>query len=161
MAKSTTIAPIKNKVKILPDAPGVYKYFDKEGKILYIGKAKSLRKRVSSYFNKNQYENGKTRILVSKIWDVNVTVVPTEMDALLLENSLIKEFQPKYNINLKDDKSFPLIKITKERFPKIFSVRNPKKDGSTYFGPYSNVRLMKIVLELCKQIYPTRNCTYN
>jgi len=161
LAKSTTIAPIKNKVKILPDAPGVYKYFDKEGKILYIGKAKSLKKRVSSYFNKNQYENGKTRILVSKIWDVNVTVVPTEMDALLLENSLIKEFQPKYNINLKDDKSFPLIKITKERFPKIFPVRNPKKDGSTYFGPYSNVRLMKIVLELCKQIYPTRNCTYN
>ena len=161
MAKSTTIAPIKNKVKILPDAPGVYKYFDKEGKILYIGKAKSLKKRVSSYFNKNQYENGKTRILVSKIWDVNITVVPTEMDALLLENSLIKEFQPKYNINLKDDKSFPLIKITKERFPKIFPVRNPKKDGSTYFGPYSNIRLMKIVLELCKQIYPTRNCTYN
>ncbi|HAV25106.1 MAG TPA: excinuclease ABC subunit C [Bacteroidetes bacterium] len=155
------IAPIKNKVKILPDAPGVYKYFDKEGKILYIGKAKSLKKRVSSYFNKKQHENGKTRILVSKIWDVNITVVPTEMDALLLENSLIKEFQPKYNINLKDDKSFPLIKITKERFPKIFPVRNPKKDGSTYFGPYSNIRLMKIVLELCKQIYPTRNCTYN
>ena len=148
-------------MKILPDAPGVYKYFDKEGKILYIGKAKSLKKRVSSYFNKKQQENGKTRILVSKIWDVNITVVPTEMDALLLENSLIKEFQPKYNINLKDDKSFPLIKITKERFPKIFPVRNPKKDGSTYFGPYSNVRLMKIVLELCKQIYPTRNCTYN
>ena len=148
-------------MKILPDAPGVYKYFDKEGKILYIGKAKSLKKRVSSYFNKKQHENGKTRILVSKIWDVNITVVPTEMDALLLENSLIKEFQPKYNINLKDDKSFPLIKITKERFPKIFPVRNPKKDGSTYFGPYSNVRLMKIVLELCKQIYPTRNCTYN
>jgi excinuclease ABC subunit C len=161
LAKSTIIAPIKNKVKILPDAPGVYKYFDKEGKILYIGKAKSLKKRVSSYFNKKQHENGKTRILVSKIWDVNVTVVPTEMDALLLENSLIKEFQPKYNINLKDDKSFPLIKITKERFPKIFPVRNPKKDGSTYFGPYSNIRLMKIVLELCKQIYPTRNCTYN
>ena len=161
MAKSTIIAPIKNKVKILPDAPGVYKYFDKEGKILYIGKAKSLKKRVSSYFNKKQHENGKTRILVSKIWDVNITVVPTEMDALLLENSLIKEFQPKYNINLKDDKSFPLIKITKERFPKIFPVRNPKKDGSTYFGPYSNIRLMKIVLELCKQIYPTRNCTYN
>ena len=161
MAKSIIIAPIKNKVKILPDAPGVYKYFDKEGKILYIGKAKSLKKRVSSYFNKKQHENGKTRILVSKIWDVNITVVPTEMDALLLENSLIKEFQPKYNINLKDDKSFPLIKITKERFPKIFPVRNPKKDGSTYFGPYSNVRLMKIVLELCKQICPTRNCTYN
>ncbi|MBT8327233.1 MAG: GIY-YIG nuclease family protein, partial [Bacteroidia bacterium] len=105
------MAPIKNRIKILPDAPGIYKYFDKEGTIIYIGKAKNLRKRVSSYFNKNHYENRKTKILVGKIWDVNVTVVPTEMDALLLENSLIKEFQPKYNINLKDDKSFPLIKI--------------------------------------------------
>ena len=161
MPKPSEIAPITNKLKILPDAPGVYKYFDKNGIILYIGKAKSLKKRVSSYFNKNHYENGKTRVLVSKIWDVNVTVVPTEMDALLLENSLIKEFQPKYNINLKDDKSFPLIMVTKERFPKVFPVRNPKKGAGTYFGPYSNVRLMKIVLELCKQIYPTRNCNYN
>ncbi|PCJ64667.1 MAG: excinuclease ABC subunit C [Bacteroidetes bacterium] len=155
------MAPISQKLKILPDAPGVYKYFDKNGEILYIGKAINLRKRVSSYFNKNHYENGKTRILVSKIWDVNVTVVPTEMDALLLENSLIKEFQPKYNINLKDDKSFPLIMITKERFPKVFPIRNPKKGAGTYFGPYANVRLMKVVLELCKRIYPTRNCTYN
>lgn len=161
MAKSTEIAPIKNKLKILPNAPGVYKYFDVNGTILYIGKAKDLKKRVSSYFNKNQYENRKTKVLVSKIWDVNVTVVPTEMDALLLENSLIKEFQPKYNINLKDDKSFPLIKVTNERFPKVFPIRNPIKDGSKYFGPYANVRLMKIVLELCKKIYPTRNCNYN
>jgi excinuclease ABC subunit C len=153
--------PIKNKVKILPDAPGVYKYFNKNGEIIYIGKAKNLRKRVSSYFNKNHYENRKTKVLVSKIWDVNVTVVPTEMDALLLENSLIKEFQPKYNINLKDDKSFPLIKITNERFPKIYPMRNPVNDGSEYFGPYANVRLMKIVLDLCKQLYPTRNCNYN
>ncbi len=160
MAKTTEIAPVKIKLKILPDAPGVYKYFDKNNVLLYIGKAKSLKKRVSSYFNKNQYENRKTQVLVSKIWDVNVTVVPTEMDALLLENSLIKEFQPKYNINLKDDKSFPLIKVTNERFPKVFSVRNPIKDGSKYFGPYANVRLMKIVLELCKKIYPTRNCNY-
>jgi len=145
----------------MPDAPGVYKYYDKDGALLYIGKAKSLKKRVSSYFNKNHHDSGKTRILVSKIWDVNITVVPTEMDALLLENSLIKEFQPKYNINLKDDKSFPLIMVTKERFPKVFAMRNPKKGAGTYFGPYSNIRLMKIVLDLCKQIYPTRNCTYN
>lgn len=160
MSKTDDIAPIKNKLKILPDAPGVYKYFDKDNVLLYIGKAKSLKKRVSSYFNKNQYENRKTQVLVSKIWDVNVTIVPTEMDALLLENSLIKEFQPKYNINLKDDKSFPLIKVTNERFPKVFAVRNPVKDGGKYFGPYANVRLMKIVLELCKKIYPTRNCNY-
>lgn len=161
MADKPEIAPVKGKVKILPDAPGVYKYFDKNGTLLYIGKAKSLKKRVSSYFNKNHYENRKTKVLVSKIWDVNVTVVPTEMDALLLENSLIKEFQPKYNINLKDDKSFPVIMVTRERFPKVYPVRNPKKGAGTYFGPYANVRLMKIVLELCKKIYPTRNCNYN
>lgn len=161
MAKPPEISPIKNKLKILPNAPGVYKYFDKTGGLLYIGKAKDLSKRVNSYFNKNHYENRKTKVLVSKIWDVNVTVVPTEMDALLLENSLIKEFKPKYNIALKDDKTFPLIKITTDRFPKVYPTRNPIKDGSKYFGPYANVRLMKIVLELCKKIYPTRNCTYN
>jgi excinuclease ABC subunit C len=160
LAKPNIIAPITDKLKILPNAPGVYKYFDKNGGLLYIGKAKDLSKRVNSYFNKNHYENHKTKVLVSKIWDVNVTVVPTEMDALLLENSLIKEFQPKYNIALKDDKTFPLIKITRDRFPKVFPTRNPIKDGSKYFGPYANVRLMKIVLELCKKIYPTRNCTY-
>lgn len=161
MAKPPEIAPITSKLKLLPDAPGVYKYFDKSGTIIYIGKAKNLKNRVRSYFNKNQYENGKTKILVSKIWDVNLTVVPTEMDALLLENSLIKEFRPKYNIALKDDKTFPLIKITNERFPKILTTRSPKKDGSLYYGPYSNIRLMKVVLELCKKIYPTRNCNYN
>lgn len=134
---------------------------DKSGTIIYIGKAKNLRNRVRSYFNKQTYENGKTKILVSKIWDLNLTVVPTEMDALLLENSLIKEYQPKYNIALKDDKTFPLIKITKERFPRIFTTRNPVKDGSLYYGPYTNIRLMKVVLELCKKIYPTRNCNYN
>jgi len=161
LAKPPEISPIKNKLKILPNAPGVYKYFDKTGGLLYIGKAKDLSKRVNSYFNKNHSENRKTKVLVSKIWDVNVTVVPTEMDALLLENSLIKEFKPKYNIALKDDKTFPLIKITTDRFPKVYPTRNPIKDGSKYFGPYANVRLMKIVLELCKKIYPTRNCTYN
>ncbi len=155
------IAPVKSKIKILPNAPGVYKYFDSNGSILYIGKAKDLKKRVSSYFNKKHYENKKTEILVRKIWDVNVTVVPTEIDALLLENSLIKEFKPKYNINLKDDKTFPSIKITNERFPKVFSVRKTIKDGSTYYGPYTNIKLMRIVLELCKKIYPIRNCNFN
>ena len=155
------IAPIKSKIKILPNAPGVYKYFDSNGTILYIGKAIDLKKRVCSYFNKKHYENKKTEILVRKIWDVNVTVVPTEIDALLLENSLIKEFKPKYNINLKDDKTFPSIKITNERFPKVFSVRKTIKDGSTYYGPYTNIKLMRIVLELCKKIYPIRNCNFN
>ena len=161
MEIKSEIAPIKAKIKILPNAPGVYKYFDKNGIILYIGKAKDLKKRVSSYFNKKHYENKKTEILVLKIWDVNVTVVPTEIDALLLENSLIKEFKPKYNINLKDDKTFPSIKITNERFPKVFSVRKTIKDGSTYYGPYTNIKLMRIVLELCKKIYPIRNCNFN
>lgn len=161
MPKPPDIAPVTKKLKLLPDAPGVYKYFDKTGKIIYIGKAKNLKNRVRSYFSKQRYENVKTKLLVSKIWDVNTTVVPTEIDALLLENSLIKEYQPKYNIALKDDKTFPLIKITEERFPKIYPTRNPVKDGSLYYGPYANVRLMKVVLELCKKIYPTRNCNYN
>ena len=150
--------PYLAKLALLPEEPGVYKYFDSDGKILYIGKAKNLKKRVSSYFTKNHYENRKTKVLVSKVHDLNVTVVPSELDALLLENSLIKEFQPRYNINLKDDKSFPLIKITNERFPKIFPMRNPVKDGSEYFGPYASVKMMHIVLDLCKSLYPIRNC---
>jgi excinuclease ABC subunit C len=156
-----TKAPINSKLQTLPEASGVYKYFDKYGTIIYIGKAINLRKRVQSYFVGLQSKDAKTRILVSKIWDVEITVVPTEMDALLLENSLIKEFQPKYNINLKDDKSYPLIQITKERFPKIRSIRNPKKDGSLYFGPYTSPKLMYMLLDLFKKIYPTRNCNLN
>lgn len=154
-----------NKIKLkdilsgLPQHPGIYKYFDEEEKILYVGKAKNLKKRVNSYFTKN-HENRKTAVLVSKIKHVEYTVVDTEMDALLLENSLIKEFQPKYNINLKDDKTYPLIKITKERFPKVYAMRNPVNDGSEYFGPYASVRVMHIVLDLVKQLYPTRNCNY-
>lgn len=161
LSKSSDIPPFKKKLKLLPDEPGVYKYFDKNGDIIYIGKAKNLKKRVSSYFNKKQFENRKTKVMVSKIHDINVTIVPSELEALLLENSLIKEFQPKYNINLKDDKTFPLLKITNERFPKIYPTRNPVKDGSDYFGPYASVRMMKVVLELCKQLYPIRNCNLN
>lgn len=152
--------PLKQIIYKLPDKPGIYKYFDTEGTILYIGKAKNLKKRVSSYFNKQQFENRKTAILVSKIAKIDFTVVNTEIDALLLENSLIKEFKPKYNINLKDDKSFPVIRITNERFPKVYAMRNPIKDGSEYFGPYSSPRVMHIVLDLVKQLYPIRNCNY-
>jgi excinuclease ABC subunit C len=142
---------------MLPESPGVYKYFDKEGVIIYVGKAKNLKRRVNSYFTKN-HEDFKTHILVSKIQYLEYTVVDSEMDALLLENSLIKEFQPKYNINLKDDKSYPFIKITKERYPKVFPMRNPVKDGSEYFGPYASIRVMNTVLDLCQKLYPTRNC---
>lgn len=152
--------PLKQIISKLPEKPGIYKYFDIDGTILYIGKAKNLKKRVSSYFNKQQYENRKTAVLVSKIAKVDFTVVITEIDALLLENSLIKEFRPKYNINLKDDKSFPVIRITNERFPKVYAMRNPIKDGSEYFGPYSSPRVMHIVLDLVKQLYPIRNCNY-
>ncbi len=148
---------LKSQIKMLPESPGVYKYFDKEGVIIYVGKAKNLKRRVNSYFTKN-HEDFKTHILVSKIQYLEYTVVDSEMDALLLENSLIKEFQPKYNINLKDDKSYPFIKITKERYPKVFPMRNPVKDGSEYFGPYASIRVMNTVLDLCQKLYPTRNC---
>lgn len=154
------MASLDQKIKNLPHQPGIYKYKNAKGEIIYVGKAKDLRKRVASYFVKKQ-DSGKTRILVSKIADLDFTVVDTEMDALLLENNLIKEYQPKYNIMLKDDKSFPLIRITKERFPKVFAMRNPVRDGSEYFGPYTNVRVMNTVLELIKKLYPTRNCNYN
>ncbi len=152
---------LKPIVNSLPEKPGVYKYFDKEGVIIYVGKAKSLKKRVSSYFTKKHHDNFKTSVLVSKIVHLEYTVVDTEMDALLLENSLIKEFQPKYNIALKDDKSYPYIKVTKERFPRVFSMFNPVRDGSEYFGPYANKKVMYTVLELIKKLYPVRNCNYN
>ena len=152
---------LKPIVNSLPEKPGVYKYFDKDGVIIYVGKAKSLKKRVSSYFTKKHHDNFKTSVLVSKIVHLEYTVVDTEMDALLLENSLIKEFQPKYNIALKDDKSYPYIKVSKERFPKVFAMFNPVRDGSEYFGPYANKKVMYTVLELIKKLYPVRNCTYN
>jgi excinuclease ABC subunit C len=148
-------------IQTLPSDPGIYKYFDKNQKIIYIGKAKNLKKRVSSYFNKKKFENSKTKILVSKIHRIEFTVVDSEMEALLLENSLVKEHQPRYNIILKDDKSYPLIRISNERFPRVFPIRNPKYDGSQFFGPYTSVRVMNIVVELIKSIYPLRNCNYN
>ena len=145
----------------LPDKPGVYQFYNKEGEIIYIGKAKSLRKRVRSYFNKDRHESGKTAFLVKRIHDIKCLIVDTEFDALLLENNLIKKYLPKYNIQLKDDKSFPWIRIKKERFPRVFSTRTLVKDGSEYFGPYANVKVMNTVLELIKQLYPLRNCNYD
>jgi excinuclease ABC subunit C len=151
---------LKNTVSILPDKPGVYKYFDKNKQIIYIGKAKNLKKRVSSYFNKKKQENRKTALMVSKIQHIEFTVVETEYDALLLENTLIKTHKPRYNINLKDDKSYPFIAITNDRFPKVYPIRNPQKNGFEYFGPYSSVRIMHVVLDLIKKLYPIRTCQY-
>ena len=124
--------PLDIQLKTLPDSPGVYQYFDKEGIILYVGKAKNLKKRVASYFTKN-HDNAKTRILVNKIVSIKHIVVETETDALLLENNLIKKHQPRYNIMLKDDKTYPWICIKKERFPRVFMTRRVIKDGSEYF----------------------------
>jgi excinuclease ABC subunit C len=154
---STNDPDLKIQISLLPDAPGVYQYFDKTGKIIYVGKAKSLKKRVSSYFNKNQ-ENNKTRILVSHIYQLKFIVVESELDALLLENNLIKTYQPKYNIALKDDKTYPWIVIKKEPFPRVFQTRQKRNDGSKYFGPYPNVKVMQSLLGLIKEMYPLRTC---
>jgi len=148
-------------LKTLPTSAGVYQYFDKEDVILYVGKAKNLKKRVSSYFHKEHSDYGKTRVLVSKIKRIEYIVVVSEVDALLLENNLIKKLQPRYNVMLKDDKTYPWICIKKERFPRVFSIRNVVKDGSEYFGPYSSARAMKVLLELIKQLYQLRSCTFN
>jgi excinuclease ABC subunit C len=144
-------------LKTLPSEPGVYRYYDKNGQLLYVGKAKNLKKRVLSYFNKNQ--NGyRTRIMVSKIVRLETTVVNSEYDALLLENNLIKEHQPFYNVMLKDDKTYPWICIKNENFPRIFMTRNVIKDGSEYYGPYAKVRPAKILLETIKNLYKIRSC---
>lgn len=145
-------------IQVLPDQPGVYQYFDKDDKILYVGKAKNLKKRVSSYFNK-VHDNAKTNVLVKKIVTIKHIVVPTETDALLLENNLIKQLQPRYNVLLKDDKSYPWICIKREPFPRVFSTRRMVKDGSEYFGPYTNIKTVQTLLELIKELYPLRTCT--
>lgn len=155
-----TELPIALQIDTLPDNPGVYQYYDKDGKILYVGKAKNLKKRVSSYFHKN-HEYGKTRVLVKKIAEIRHIVVPTETDALLLENNLIKKYQPRYNVMLKDDKSYPWLCIKNERFPRVFSTRNVVKDGSEYFGPYTSMKTVRTLLELIKGLYPLRTCNYD
>ena len=141
----------------LPEGPGIYQYLNSEGTIIYVGKAKNLKRRVSSYFNKDQH-SAKTRILVSKIADIRYIVVNTEEDALLLENNLIKKYKPRYNVLLKDDKSYPSICVSNEYFPRVFKTRNIVRNGSTYYGPYSHVPSMHAVLDLIKKLYPLRTC---
>ncbi len=151
---------LKNIIQNIPEKPGCYQYYDDKGVIIYVGKAKNLKKRVSSYFTKN-HDSPKTRILVSKIRDIKYIIVETEADTLLLENSLIKEFQPKYNVLLKDDKSYPSIVIKNEYYPRVELTRKLLKDGSQYFGPYSNVFSVKILLEFIHKLYPIRTCSLN
>ncbi len=147
------------KTKTLPNSPGVYQFIDKQGVIIYVGKAKNLRKRVGSYFTKNQ--TGKTKVLVSKITDIKHIIVETETDALLLENTLIKKYQPRYNVLMKDDKTYPWICIKKEHFPRVFLTRNIIKDGSEYFGPYPSVKTARTLLDLIHHLYPIRSCKLN
>ncbi len=152
--------PIEVQLSALPNTPGVYQFYDKDEKFLYVGKAKNLKKRVSSYFTKN-HDYGKTRVMVKKIVTIKHIVVPSESDALLLENSLIKKHQPRYNVMLRDDKSYPWICIKNERFPRIFPTRKLIKDGSEYFGPYTSMRTVRTLLELIKSVYPVRTCNYD
>ena len=147
-------------IKTLPDSPGVYQYYDKNDTIIYVGKAKNLKKRISSYFTKT-HDSGKTRVLVSKIVLIKHIVVETENDALLLENNLIKKYKPRYNVLLKDDKTYPWICIKKERFPRIFPTRRMIKDGSEYFGPYTSMKTVGTLLDLIKGLYQIRTCSYD
>lgn len=151
---------IKSLLKLLPNKPGVYQYFDSDGVIIYVGKAKNLRKRVSSYFTKS-HTSARTRILVRKIVDIKHIVVETETDALLLENNLIKKYQPRYNVMLKDDKSYPWIVVKNESFPRVFYTRNVIKDGSKYYGPFTSVHLVRTIIDLFKQLYLLRTCKLN
>ena len=151
---------VREKARLLPHQPGVYQFYDEDGKILYVGKAKDLKHRVCSYFAK-QHLDGKTNMLVKRIADLHVIMVPTEFEALLLENSLIKEHQPRYNILLRDDKSFPFIRIRNERFPRVEGMRNPEDDGAEYHGPYASVRTMRTVLQLVHKLYKLRTCNYD
>ncbi len=151
---------IKNILSALPSEPGIYQYYDKFGNIIYIGKAKDLKKRVSSYFNKN-HDNRKTDILVRSIFDIKTIVVETEHDSLILENNLIKKYQPRYNILLKDDKTYPWICIKNERFSRVFQTRNIIKDGSLYFGPFTSGLLIKTLIDFLRQTYKLRTCSLN
>lgn len=155
-----TDIPLNIQLSALPTGPGVYQFYDSNESILYVGKAKNLKKRVSSYFNKN-HEYGKTRVLVKKIKAIKHIVVPTESDALLLENNLIKELRPRYNVLLKDGKSYPWLCLKNERFPRFFPTRRVIKDGSEYFGPYTSMKTVRVLLDLIKSVYPLRTCNYD
>lgn len=152
---------LEEKIATLPNRPGIYQFKNEQGDIIYVGKAKKLRNRVRSYFNKGKDQNGKTRMLVRHITDLEYMEVESEQDAFLLENNLIKRYKPKYNIQLKDDKTFPWLCIKNEPFPRIFSTRNKVDDGSEYFGPYASVKLMKTLLSLATKLYPLRTCNYS
>ena len=152
-------AKFKSILSLIPDNPGIYQFIDSAGVVIYVGKAKNLKKRVTSYFSKNQ--SGKTIALLKKTVDIRHIVVDSESDALLLENNLIKKHQPRYNILLKDDKTFPWICIRNEPFPRVFSTRNPIRDGSVYFGPYTSVLMVKTLINFIRQLYKLRTCTYN
>lgn len=150
---------IKNILSVIPEKPGCYQYFDEKGSIIYVGKAKNLKRRVSSYFNK-EHDNLKTRVLVKQIRDIKYIVVDTEEDALLLENNLIKQYKPRYNVLLKDDKTYPSIIVKNEFFSRVFQTRNIVRDGSQYYGPYPSLYTAKIMLQMLKELYPIRTCNY-
>jgi len=150
---------LKNIACNLPDNPGVYRFYDKKGKIIYVGKAKNIKKRVSSYFGKTLH--GKTRVMINKVTEIRHTVVESESEALLLENNLIKRYQPRYNVLMKDDKTYPWICVKEEPFPRVFMTRNVVRDGSVYYGPYTSVVMVRTLLDLIKQLYPLRTCSYN
>jgi len=151
---------IKIQLTTIPETPGVYQFYDSDEKVIYVGKAKNLKKRVKSYFTK-KHDDAKTSLLVKKITNIKYVIVESETDALLLENNLIKKYQPKYNVLLKDDKSYPWVCIKNERFPRVFITRRVIKDGSEYFGPYSNVKVANTIISLIKSIYPIRIENYN
>lgn len=152
---------IKERLDLMPDKPGVYQFYNSQSELLYVGKAKNLKKRVQSYFTNNEGHTRKVKVLVSKIDDIKYIVVETESDALLLENNLIKKYQPRYNILLKDDKTYPWICIKNEPFPRVLSTRKYVNDGSIYYGPYTSGLLVKTVLDLIRKLYPLRNCNIN
>ena len=151
---------VEIQIKTLPNSPGVYQYFDKNEKILYVGKAKNLKKRVSSYFNK-KHDSHRIGVMVKKIKTIKHIVVNSETDALLLENNLIKKYQPRFNVMLKDDKTYPWICIKNERFPRVFPTRRIVKDGSEYYGPYTSFKTVNTLLDLIKGLYKLRTCNYD
>ncbi len=159
MAKHKRTQAVEDKIAVMPSTPGVYMYFDAEGTVIYVGKAKNLKRRVSSYFNRT-HDSVRTNLLVRAIADLKYIVVPTEQDALNLENSMIKEYQPRYNVLLKDDKSYPWIVVTKETFPRVFMTRKRIKDGAKYYGPYTDSASARTVLDLIKDLYPLRSCKH-
>lgn len=158
--QSMNVPTLALQIQTLPDGPGIYQYFDKDGKLLYVGKAKNLKKRVSSYFNKT-HDNARTNVMVRKIVTIKHVVVSSESDALLLENNMIKKLQPRFNVMLKDDKTYPWICIKKEPFSRIFSTRKMIKDGSEYFGPYTSFRTIHTILDMIRELYPLRTCNYD